>query len=372
MVIDPIRRMPVGRSNTSQPQQLQQQIEQERQRQAKAQQQRQQLENERLERERLELTRQEMARQEVERQEIARQYAEHQELHRKQELRLRELQRQQQAQEEAILRQEQETLRRQQERAEQLQRQQQYRQKLEIQQRQIEQEQEQMQMSNNSNPSSTTTTTTTTTMSTTRTHQMPPVRRQLSHSHSSSSLGHMYQQTQRHITAGISAPFPVQPGGTIQRQPAQPYFHQPSMSQTLVVPEPQPQHSMYTIPRGEFSVPETMSSTSIYSSPSYVQSFPVGPPGPSGQMSLIDDTYNYWPAATSFGMSVEHQQQSSQSSVQPMPDFTEHPQPRSQYGRHHYTPEGALRGIAADDTSLQETWQSYMNAVYRFYNGFLI
>ena len=28
--------------------------------------------------------------------------------------------------------------------------------------------------------------------------------------------------------------------------------------------------------------------------------------------------------------------------------------------QHHYTPGGALKGIVADDRSLQETWQSYM------------
>ncbi|KAG5652402.1 hypothetical protein H0H81_005096 [Sphagnurus paluster] len=33
------------------------------------------------------------------------------------------------------------------------------------------------------------------------------------------------------------------------------------------------------------------------------------------------------------------------------------------YATHHYTPEGALKGIAADDSSLQETWQSYMYKV---------
>ena len=33
----------------------------------------------------------------------------------------------------------------------------------------------------------------------------------------------------------------------------------------------------------------------------------------------------------------------------------------------HYTPDGVLRGIAADDTSLQETWQSYMYKVRFFY-----
>ena len=34
-----------------------------------------------------------------------------------------------------------------------------------------------------------------------------------------------------------------------------------------------------------------------------------------------------------------------------------------QQQQQRYTPEGALRGIAADDHSLQETWQSYMNKV---------
>jgi hypothetical protein len=40
-----------------------------------------------------------------------------------------------------------------------------------------------------------------------------------------------------------------------------------------------------------------------------------------------------------------------------------HPHHEQQYQHQHYTPEGALRGIAADDSSLQETWQSYMNKV---------
>ncbi|KAK0498860.1 hypothetical protein EDD18DRAFT_1308308 [Armillaria luteobubalina] len=44
-------------------------------------------------------------------------------------------------------------------------------------------------------------------------------------------------------------------------------------------------------------------------------------------------------------------------------DYSQQP---SHYGMHqyhpqqHYTPEGAMRGIAADDQSLQQTWQSYM------------
>jgi len=43
----------------------------------------------------------------------------------------------------------------------------------------------------------------------------------------------------------------------------------------------------------------------------------------------------------------------------------EDPQPGSlDYAtQQYYTPEDAMRGIAADDNSLQETWQSYMNQV---------
>jgi hypothetical protein len=37
----------------------------------------------------------------------------------------------------------------------------------------------------------------------------------------------------------------------------------------------------------------------------------------------------------------------------------QHPPPAT----YHYTPEGALRGIAADDPRLQETWQTYMSNV---------
>ncbi|KAG6848992.1 hypothetical protein H0H93_012161 [Arthromyces matolae] len=40
---------------------------------------------------------------------------------------------------------------------------------------------------------------------------------------------------------------------------------------------------------------------------------------------------------------------------------------QQQHQAQHYTPDGALKGIAAEDTSLQETWQTYMNKVYPFY-----
>ncbi|KAK0205424.1 fungal-specific transcription factor domain-containing protein [Desarmillaria ectypa] len=49
---------------------------------------------------------------------------------------------------------------------------------------------------------------------------------------------------------------------------------------------------------------------------------------------------------------------------QAMDTTADYSQQHSHYGMHqyqqHYTPEGAMRGIAADDQSLQQTWQSYM------------
>jgi hypothetical protein len=111
---------------------------------------------------------------------------------------------------------------------------------------------------------------------------------------------------------------------------------------------------MYAIPRNELPLLESTSLTAGYplqTTPTYGQTFPQ----PSSHASSLTETYKYWPAATtSFALPIDHQQPSA-----PAADFT----PQLQYRHNQYTPEGALRGIAADDTSLQETWQSYMNNV---------
>jgi len=397
MVIDPIRYIPAGLISgvptPAQPQpssvqqmakQLQlQQIEQEQQRKAvlqqQQQQQQQQLENERLERERQELERlelirqelerQEMERQELERLELARRHAEQQELHRQQEFRLRELQRQQHAQQEAINRQDQQALRRQQERAEQLQKQEQYRQQLEIQQRQLEQTAQYPRFQSNS--AANVAPATTTTRQKPSPNSAHTLRRQVSHSQSSSNLSQMYQQTQQgmdQITPQQTGSVPVPPNfsgtGVSQVKPAtQPYF-QASMSHTQITSQhitttpraSQPQHSMYAIPRNEFPLPDSMGSTPAYSP----QTTPFSQsPLPSSHISPIAETYKYWPAATSsFAMPVDLPSGVSISDFNPQTPL----QPQPHY--HHYTPEGALRGIAADDSSLQETWQSYMNKVW--------
>ena len=394
MIIDPIRRIPAGQVNAppahgsvhqmAKHLQIQQQIEQEHQKQVLLQ---QQLDNERLERERQELERfesmrqesqrQEIERQELERQEIARQHAEHQELHRQQEFRLRELQRQQQSHLEAVRRQEQETLRRQQERAEQLQRQEQYRQQLEFQQRQLEEQRSQMaqfphfQFDSLANvPPSLST------------RQMPPshipnsapILRQLSHSKSASNLSHQAQQqissqSMDQITPQQTSnmPVPAQPiaSGVSQTQQTTRPYYQTSMSHTQIISQhtttsthvpqivSQPQHSMYAIPRTEFLPPDSINPTPGYTpQTSYVQSHSsVGLS--SSQVSPVTETYRYWPAAAT--MAVDQPTTLSMSDLASQTSLPQH--------HHRYTPEGALRGIAADDRSLQETWQSYMNKV---------
>ncbi|KAF5313331.1 hypothetical protein D9611_008642 [Ephemerocybe angulata] len=70
---------------------------------------------------------------------------------------------------------------------------------------------------------------------------------------------------------------------------------------------------------------------------------------PAGAVARNEDPNYYWSAAptTAYG-GQGHMGYSGQGQ-----------QPQS----YHYTPEGALRGIAAEDPRLQETWQTYMNSV---------
>ncbi len=119
---------------------------------------------------------------------------------------------------------------------------------------------------------------------------------------------------------------------------------------------------MYTVSPSEYSQQrlDQIAPAVGYASPasSYGQSQSSSTIVASTPSAFIPETYKYWPAAsTSFAMPVEQ-------APAVLPSFTSQPalQPRPQYHQ-HYTPDGALRGIAADDRSLQETWQSYMNKV---------
>ena len=423
MMIDPIRRIPAGQITAPPPAQppvsapvgLEHQNAQKPFHQQWEEQQavvrQQELHRERHERERRELERQEserqeLERQELERQEIARQHQleferQQQEIQRQQEIRFRELQRQQQAQEEA--------LRRQEEKAEQLQRQEQYRQQLEIQQRQLEQ-QHQQQMAQYQQQQKrqsidvamyapehpgVQTLPAAKAMAPPVQNSAPlsHVQRQISHSQSSSSLRQRYQQQQQYPQPSMHDMAPQHTGmpthtmtpqhmGAPPQQRLQQSFqqqlpnlhgtgpvipqHNDGMSSHVITPQhtgvPQMQrHSMYTVSPSEYAQQrhDQIAPPVGYAPPpasSYGSSSTIAPSTPT---VFVPETYKYWPAAsTSFAVPVEQ-------APAVLPGYTSQPalQPRPQYHHQQYTPDAALRGIAADDRSLQETWQSYMNKV---------
>lgn len=129
---------------------------------------------------------------------------------------------------------------------------------------------------------------------------------------------------------------------------------QPPHPQTTAQP---PQHAMYPVPSGYSHRP----------APDIVH---AGPPPPDAHHApgytpgvpyaqQAQESYKYWPAASgSFAMPDQ----------QPAAAAYAH---GGHLAHQHYTPEGALRGIAADDRSLQETWQSYMEKV-RVYLAILV
>ncbi|KAF8233042.1 hypothetical protein L208DRAFT_1268931 [Tricholoma matsutake] len=151
--------------------------------------------------------------------------------------------------------------------------------------------------------------------------QPPPgLRATLSHSRSFANIHQQHQQQQH------------------QHQPIQ-----PPHSMYVVPPEYRPQHRPH--PESTSHSPQTTP-------------FPISEPGHSYDANAnpqqivvdTDDDINttgfqeYWAAAPT-----------DYSNTGQVPAT-----PQSQVYQHHYTPDAALKGIAADDRSLQETWQSYM------------
>ncbi|RXW22261.1 hypothetical protein EST38_g3612 [Candolleomyces aberdarensis] len=162
------------------------------------------------------------------------------------------------------------------------------------------------------------------------------------------------------------------------------HHHSPSTSS--VPPEQQQQQQMlYTM-----SPEPSQAGPSHYSpSPVYDQSGagPSGhpPPPPQQQQQQYaparDEPNYYWSAAPSAsaygnGMASAHASSSSSSSYVQQQQQQQggganghgqqqvpHPQQQQHPAAYHYTPEGALRGIAAEDPRLQETWQTYMSNV---------
>ncbi|PPQ92184.1 hypothetical protein CVT25_008958 [Psilocybe cyanescens] len=383
MMVDAPPRVPQGRPKIPiqqpqyPPQEQYQQQQQQQQQQAMYQQakmkqeQFDRQEGERLHMERMELERQEMEHRELERQEMARQQQMKQQIEiQRRESHHHEMQRQQQLQQEAIHRQQQQQ---QLEMQQQQQRQEKLRQQMEAQQQQQHQVPQYPSQAYEAAPPQHASYAT-----------MPPAAAaSSSHSqHRQSIVDHStyrpHHQQQQHYQP---APAPHLP-------PAMSSQHHQQTSQHPIQPQhtgqhepvPQQQHSMYTVPP-EYShhpsshhpSPEQMSSpssvgysppTATYTAapapaPAPVPVQPQGPPaGPyipeSSPGSYIPETYTYWPAASSSFAMPDQRTTAAAYAVGPAHGHHPHEQ---------YTPENALRGIAADDRGLQETWQSYMNKV---------
>ena len=339
-----------------------------------------QQEAERLERERREAANREMERQEMERQE-----AERQELARQQQLlEQRELQRQQ-AHEQEIKRQQQHELLRQQEMQQQMEirrqqeRQQQqmqdeYHQQLEIQQRQSQQRRQSSQVVpkyrqqhhsyDRDQPQMLTEPdhgmVQASTSSSHHYHAAPASQRHLPHSQSQPNIHQVYQQQQHYQPM----PHPSDTAGPPSYPPAQHVTQrgQQHIRHSLIPQQQQqqPQHSMYTVPPeySQYSGPDAIQSGGTCSI-NYVPPTPISATSSESSSSYIP----YWSAASNSFAMPDQQPTGAGYGDSTAAAAVPRMQIPDQHHHRHYTPEGALRGIAADDRSLQETWQSYMNKV---------
>ena len=125
-----------------------------------------------------------------------------------------------------------------------------------------------------------------------------------------------------------------------------------AQDQVMQPPHRQSQPSLYTMHpdhrQSHESIPSDTSAMSHFPPAAY--GVHIMPQQQQPQQTAVDPAYHYqetkyWPTTD--------QSSAAQSHV-----------------GHRYTPEGALRGIAADDYSLQETWQSYMYKVRCFYDHY--
>ena len=330
-------------------------------------------EAERLEREREEAANremeiQEMERHEVERQELARQQQLHQQ---------REMERQH-AHEQEIQRQQQHELLRQQQQAQQQQldirrqrekhMQDQYRQQLEVQQHQLQQRQPpqyhlQRHPYDDENQPPMLTEPDHGMVTSSSAHPAATPNFTLSHSHSQPNIHQAYQQRSQHHYQPMHHPDTAGGGLSSYAPPSQQRVTQRAQQPTRysnLARQPQQQHSMYAVPP-EYSSPDSTIQTGI----SYVPPTPISPSyipywsAASNSFAMPDQqatTTSVISTASGAGSGSVYGSTSTAAAIPrtQIPEYQQHQQ---------YTPEGALRGIAADDRSLQETWQSYMNKV---------
>ncbi|KAK7062843.1 deoxycytidyl transferase [Paramarasmius palmivorus] len=129
-------------------------------------------------------------------------------------------------------------------------------------------------------------------------------------------------------------------------------------------PQQPPQHEMYSVPPQHIQQQQYPSHHSATSSPP--DSTMTSPIAATPVHQYPPPTFDHHPPPP---QSHPHHQPANQphywqNSPDPNVGYQEHPHMRHmqmQQPYQQYTPEGAMRGYAAEDPRLQETWQSYMN-----------
>lgn len=198
------------------------------------------------------------------------------------------------------------------------------------------------------------------------------------HRPSSSSLRQAYGQETMYHHQGQPTPSPA-PQYQHQHQHQQHAQH-PQQQLHVVLPQQQ-----YVNTRDPLSTPSsaTMSpydAQGSYSQPQVPQvQYSHSPPHQQPQQSYPQATYTqYWAAAPNAVQEQAHIQQGYPAQQEHHVQYTgqypgqvhpghstqyqhpHQPQPQPQQQQQQYTPTGVLRGIAADDSRLQETWTTYM------------
>ncbi|KAG2007078.1 fungal specific transcription factor domain-containing protein, variant 3 [Coprinopsis cinerea AmutBmut pab1-1] len=209
-------------------------------------------------------------------------------------------------------------------------------------------------------------------------HRVPT--QSMSNIHHTMQHQSQYQQQPQHSMARAHPHQQSSPTSSVSSHA--PQFHPPPNTQLYTIPSAgsdygtsppatsvSPHYASSQPPSGAPYDAHAMSGITSSSSPHSQHSQHSIPQTPSSHGSDVGGYHQYWPAApTGYagGPGPGQPRYPQQHHQQPPPPHAHQHQHAYQHQQPHqayYTPEGALRGIAADDPRLQETWQSYMQNV---------
>ncbi|KAK0469060.1 uncharacterized protein EV420DRAFT_1492278 [Desarmillaria tabescens] len=217
-------------------------------------------------------------------------------------------------------------------------------------------------------------------------HQPEPIAQSQVHQYPAAVAHQTYQTATEYAqhTAPVPAPAPVQPRHALT--------HSQSHSNLNALRHSQSHSSLHQLSYQEYQ--------QLAPPAPRVYQPPQEPPPPPQQHQHQQDVYDYskqtvyhqqqqqqqpmaaesispstsysqqqYPSPETATTSTAQQQYWTDQAMDTTADYNQQQQQHSHYGMYqyhpqqYYTPEGAMRGIAADDQSLQQTWQSYMHNV---------